>query len=59
MEAKTWDAIMEQARRESRINGDRRKVVAVQSWRGDRWSYVVQCGSGCNICDKREERARG
>lgn len=59
MDEKTWNALMEKARREAKMNGDRRKVVAVQSWRGDRWVYVVQCGSGCNVCDNRMERARG
>lgn len=55
---RAWDALMEQARRESRANMDRRRVVGVLGHRG-RWTYVVQCGSGCNICDRREERARG
>lgn len=53
-----WDALMEQARREATVNGDRRKVVGVRDAAG-RWVYFVSCGSGCNVCDRREERARG
>lgn len=58
MDEKVWDALVEKARREARINGDRRRLVGVLDG-ADRWVYVVQCVDGCRVCDARMERARG
>ncbi len=58
-----WDRIMDQARREARINRERRKVIAVrvsartERITGSRWAYVVQCGTQCGICEARWQGA--
>lgn len=54
-----WDALMERARHESHVNVERRRVVGVRVWdTPGRWTYIVQCESGCRVCRTRAERAR-
>ena len=51
-----WDRLMDKARRESRANMERRRVVGVRGVRG--WIYIAQCGSECRACVGRVKRAR-
>lgn len=66
MKERTWYRLMEQARREARVNGERRKVIGVRTSPrmeraiGKRWIYIVQCGSSdCLTCRIKRSRARG